>query len=888
MAPKKHVLPEGDSADEPASKIAKTEAAPAKEETTSDEVEQDFVKDPRKRFTDIVTFDSQDTTLNTISTSGGRVLMALSDGGLQYLVAGARANAGVKSGRYMFEVRVLEVLYPADTGRRNSTQAPQSRQHCRLGFSKQGSSLFLGESADSVCFDQDGFFVTNKHKTAAAERFVRDNVLGVLLNLDPTSPNVNTISLFKDGKRVSKPQPLPEDLKGQALFPHVAFRNVTLQVHFGPEPMVPLPFSCRMLQDAAQADLSFVPTIKPENGQFNVVFPIALPDEGTFDWLDDFLEKNPGYVELSDRNIVEWAVSSGFARPKPTSLKHSNDKPDLIFGIQMLDELTPRKLLQTVAPLVPRNYVVMEVRSNLLKAERNQFLARFNFPHYRRLAFVVVGEPPEEFKERARRAVLTEKQEKLDADWKVQQAEREKNKLFQMRQKQLTDQRKAFEAQKKAAEEASKTELDASTKEGDEVKAEEKMEDIKTDDVKPEDEVDIKDEPEELEPPKAELDQDEQNIWFTPKPVTDLVMSVFNASFSEFTLPEEEEDFEEVRYQWHDEVASKEYVKSWLSSKKITTRVEDLNPSEWFVARQAEWQKLQQEWQLKQREFRQDPVRKQAALVRAQREKAYEEKQEKERVQQSSEEVKQEPEAADASTMDTELEGFVPLDIYSVPDVCDIGDGEPLFSNFVFEDWSLMNLRFELLLLVRAFARDVPAEDRPGVHESHLPYYYNRYFRKPLNTKLFGVNTVPEMIEMVKDSVSLKENSIVSSEISEDKLENLDILARITEEARKERQRRIDAGDESARLKFSVLAAQQAQQQQQQAPVQQQVWGAKGVGQQTTPKAYPNAWGAQMGKTQWGKGVGPYPTPGFKGALPMAGKGWGPQNFGMPKAQAWR
>lgn len=24
-----------------------------------------------------------------------------------------------------------------------------------------------------------------------------------------------------------------------------------------------------------------------------VLFPIAIPDEGTFDWLDDFLKKNP-------------------------------------------------------------------------------------------------------------------------------------------------------------------------------------------------------------------------------------------------------------------------------------------------------------------------------------------------------------------------------------------------------------------------------------------------------------------------------------------------------------------------------------------------------------------------------------------------------------------
>ena len=30
------------------------------------------------------------------------------------------------------------------------------------------------------------------------------------------------------------------------------------------------------------------------------------------------------------------------------------------------------KLLYTIAPLIPRNYVVMEVKSNLLKSERQE------------------------------------------------------------------------------------------------------------------------------------------------------------------------------------------------------------------------------------------------------------------------------------------------------------------------------------------------------------------------------------------------------------------------------------------------------------------------------------------------------------------------------------
>ena len=48
--------------------------------------------------------------------------------------------------------------------------------------------------------------------------------------------------------------------------------------------------------------------------QHEVLFPVGLPDEGMFDWLDMFLAKNPTYTELSDRVILDWAHKSGLWR----------------------------------------------------------------------------------------------------------------------------------------------------------------------------------------------------------------------------------------------------------------------------------------------------------------------------------------------------------------------------------------------------------------------------------------------------------------------------------------------------------------------------------------------------------------------------------------------
>ncbi|CAE7663171.1 Hnrnpu [Symbiodinium sp. CCMP2592] len=385
--------------------------------------------------------------------------------------------------------------------------------------------------------------------------------------------------------------------------------------------------------------------------------------------------------------------------------------------------------------------------------------------------------------------------------------------------------------------------------------------------------VQMKEEPKE-EPeatPVAELDEEESRLWFLPRSTTDMVSVTFNSTFADFTLPDETENFSEIRYEWAGEVASKDYMKSWMQAKKITTRVEDLFPDDTFTNRVLEWQRVQGDWQYRQKEFKTDPVRQQAANTRMEKEKKFQEKLNKPKIEEKEggegEAEAAPPEGEDAA----ELEGFVPVDIHTVEDVLDIGEGEPLFAHFAFEDWALMNLRFEMAMLMSAFAQAVVDPDRPGVHEAHLTYYYNRYFRKPLNVKYFGANNSVELCELIKDVVTVLDNGILRPTLTEEQLINQDIFARLTEEDRRERQRLIDAGDESIRLKLSVLAQQQMN--------QPSPWAAK---------AAPKAWATQAA---W-PGVGPAPVaarPGFvRGPGAAGGKGagwdWAPTNFGGPPA----
>merc|ERR1711879_208884 len=97
------------------------------------------------------------------------------------------------------------------------------------------------------------------------------------------------------------------------------------------------------------------------------------------------------YVEISDRMVHDWMTKSG-ARAYPSKSwqgPYSNDKPDFNFGLDFVDKKTIQKAVANIAPLVPRHYVVMEVKGNLTPAGRKENLDRFSFPHFKKVATIV-------------------------------------------------------------------------------------------------------------------------------------------------------------------------------------------------------------------------------------------------------------------------------------------------------------------------------------------------------------------------------------------------------------------------------------------------------------------------------------------------------------------
>merc|ERR1719421_1201096 len=152
-----------------------------------------------------------------------------------------------------------------------------------------------------------------------------------------------------------------------------------------------------MLDDAASADVSQVKVKPPSTCE--VVMPIGMPDEGTYDFLDfEFYpkQKKP-FVELSDRALGKLLQSSGVpgdpARPQT-------------FQVQELNQGRMLMAYTLLASAKPRQYVLMSIKDNLQKTSRLRRLALFRAPWFKTKALVVFGEPPAAFSEKVKADVL--------------------------------------------------------------------------------------------------------------------------------------------------------------------------------------------------------------------------------------------------------------------------------------------------------------------------------------------------------------------------------------------------------------------------------------------------------------------------------------------------
>jgi len=537
---------------------------------------------------------------------------------------------------------------------------------------------------------------------------------------------------------------------------------------------------------------------------------VAVPDQGGFQWLDQFLEDNKNYTEISDRALLKWFERSGLTRPKGygATARTSNDKPEMGMMISALDDLSVRRVLNVVAPIQKRNFVVMELKSSLIKEERMELVARW--PGFKTVARVIVGEPPAAFKKSSQALALDTKQQAADLEHKAKFHQEKQRHLLQKQQWNMEKTKKEQARRMTKMQEKMKKKLEFEQKKKE---AAAKGEPAPVEEPEPEEEeeepVEMEEpepqEPMETDPPKVALTPEEKKSSFPKQAVPDLTLYNLNTCFTKFSLVDKDEGFTEIKYEWGDAAKAKAHLKSWIQDLKLTSRIEDLNPGEWFANKTKDWAKVMQTWRNKQNTLKAAEMQKvMDAAAREQKKKEHElakAKAEKEGTEPPTAlEGMEEPEEEDTAAQKVAFEA---LDVFSVEDVNDACNGLALYHYWDQVDWQMLGLRFEIYLLCHAFCKDANDPDRTHVTTEHLLFYYNKYYKKSLNAKAFGVDTVEELLDYIKDTILVVENKtlkVLESQLPED-LELLNVFPMLTEEHRRERSRRMDMGDDSMKLK---------------------------------------------------------------------------------------
>merc|ERR1712217_757508 len=210
-------------------------------------------------------------------------------------------------------------------------------------------------------------------------------------------------------------------------------------------------------------------------------------------------------------------------------------------------------------------------KKNLLADERKKALDAFPAHSFRRVCQVRMGEPDEDFKAGVLDHILAGKKAKAEKEAQKKRDARDRKKAEELRKK------KAEAAKKEREEKAKKAKAAREAKAaGKEVPEEEPAEEIVAEEVS--------------------LTEEDRQVRFLKRDTPDIQAADVSSSFAKFSLPDSDEGFDQIIYAWQPEDKCKDEMKQWQLNKKMTERVEDLQPGEWFKEKCEEWKKAVSGW----------------------------------------------------------------------------------------------------------------------------------------------------------------------------------------------------------------------------------------------------------------------------------------------------
>ncbi|KAG9452764.1 hypothetical protein H6P81_005668 [Aristolochia fimbriata] len=312
---------------------------------------------------------------------------ALYEAGFAYCWSGARANVGVRRGKYCFGCKVVSAQ-PVDM----EDTPPDQRNLCRVGISTGEVPVgCLGETQNSYAFGGTGKFSNSGKFMDYGAKFSVGDTIVCSVNLEDHSRA--TIGFSKNGKWLGVAlqfdvggmnSPNEEQPWARTMFPHILLKNVVVEMQFSLEDGL-IPEEGYKSWNLAVEDGNAIPGPTFDDPIYcEVLMMVGLPASGKTTWAEKYVQEHPKkrYVLLGTNLALDQMKVPGLLR------KHNYGER----FERLMDQATGIfNTLLARASKIPRNYILDQ--TNVYKSARKRKLKPF--ANYHKVAVVVFPHPNE-------------------------------------------------------------------------------------------------------------------------------------------------------------------------------------------------------------------------------------------------------------------------------------------------------------------------------------------------------------------------------------------------------------------------------------------------------------------------------------------------------------
>merc|ERR1719401_1874352 len=306
--------------------------------------------------------DPYDSHLDARVERDALTVETLHEDGFQYLWKGIRANYGIKSGVYMYEVKIVEncqVKMPETK--------PQNQNILRCGFSQPLTSLFLGDTAEGWGWGGTGKKSHNNQFGDYGGPFTAGDVIGCIIDIDQ-----GLGSYTKNGQFMGVAfDNVPPSAAQTGMFPHLLLKNVKCKVNFRRDTKWydPPGEQVKFFEEATEDECVTNPVEHPQSlKEAEFIMLCGLPACGKTYWAQKHMEANPrkNYVLLGTNAVIDQMKVMNMKRQRNYAERWE----------ELISQATPifNKLVE-IAGKTPRNFILDQ--TNVYKNARQRKAASF-------------------------------------------------------------------------------------------------------------------------------------------------------------------------------------------------------------------------------------------------------------------------------------------------------------------------------------------------------------------------------------------------------------------------------------------------------------------------------------------------------------------------------